>query len=108
MGAAPSTGDLIFWSGAYKRLIVGNEKGEFVPGECGVQGRVPKSQKSTTDPVRIVVSDSHDLAYEYSKGTLQLETKEGKHQNIERGILRVWQKVAGEWKEAAVFARPYD
>ena len=69
---------------------------------------LPGSQKGKTDVQRIVIADSKDLAYEYSKFTLTFDTKDGKHFNFDGGTLRVWQKQGGEWKIAAMFLRPYD
>jgi hypothetical protein len=107
--AALSLPDASFWSGAYKRPMVGADKGQAIGGEGGIEDRVPESEKTKTEPMRIVVSDSHDLAYEYSKSALEFTTKKsGKHINFDDGILRVWQKQGGVWKEAAMFAFPYD
>jgi ketosteroid isomerase-like protein len=101
--------DRIFWSGATKRPTVGSVKGEpYATGGDSADGRVPGSQKTKTEVMRIVVADSHDLAYEYSKSTLDFDLKSGKHVSFDTGLLRVWQKQAGEWKEAATFVRPYD
>jgi len=100
--------DRIVWTGAYKRPIVGNEKGEYTGGPTSVPNRVPGTQKTKTEVLRIVVADSRDLAYEYSKGTVEYDLRSGEHIRFDRGILRVWQKQNGEWKEAAQFARPWD
>lgn len=105
----PRLANVIFWSGAYKRPFAAPEKGEpFSATDTAVQDRVPGSQKSKTEPLRIVIADSHDLAYEYSKSILEFDMKSGRHVNLNTGILRVWQKEGGEWKIAANFARPYD
>ena len=101
----PRLPDAIFWSGAYKRPIVGSEKG-ILGDPSNVENRV--SQTSKTAPQRIVVADSRDLAYEYSTGTLEYDLKNGQHKKTERALLRVWQKQNGEWKQAAVFLRPFD
>jgi ketosteroid isomerase-like protein len=67
------------------------------------------STKVKTEPIRFVSSDSHDLAYEYSKYNLEYTTaKNSKHIQFDGGLLRVWQKQDGQWKEAAVFMHPYD
>ncbi|HYA17917.1 MAG TPA: hypothetical protein VEF06_10645 [Bryobacteraceae bacterium] len=104
----PRLADHIFWSGAYRRPTVGNEKAEPSVGPGSIENRVPSSQKSTTQPIRIVVADSRDLAYEYSKSTLEYDLKAGGHFKADTGLLRVWQKQDGTWKEAAIFVRPYD
>jgi hypothetical protein len=100
--------DHVFWSGAYRRPTVGNERSEPTGGPASLPNRVPGSQKSTTVPIRIVVADSRDLAYEYSRTTIEYDLKTGEHRKIDTGVLRVWQKVGGEWREAASFERPYD
>jgi hypothetical protein len=105
---APRLADGIFWSGAFKRPFIAPEKGEPFGGPFTVQDRVPGSQKSKTQPIRIVIADSRDLAYEYSKGTLEYDMKNGQHRSLDHGILRVWQKQGGDWKIAATFMRPYD
>jgi ketosteroid isomerase-like protein len=108
--AGTSLPDAIFWSGAYKKPMIGSiDKGQAGTDEGSISDRVPGSQKIKTEPIRIVVSDSHDLAYEYSKYTLEFTTKKsGKHYSFDGGVLRVWQKQGGQWKQAAMFARPYD
>jgi ketosteroid isomerase-like protein len=105
----PRTPDNIFWSGAYKRPIVAPEKGQPFTGRGGtIEDRVPRSQKTSTEVIRIVVADSGDLAYEYSKSTLEFDLKNGNHVKFDTGLLRVWQKQDGAWKQAAFFVRPYD
>jgi hypothetical protein len=101
--------DRIFWSGAYKRPRIAPEKGDprtDVAG--GMPDRVPGTQKSKTDVIRIVIADSRDLAYEYSKATADFDVKSGGHMSFETGALRVWQKQGGEWKVAANFDFRYD
>ena len=104
----PHLPDQIFWSGAYKRPFIYPEKGEPFSGQNAVPDRVPNSQKLKTSPIRIVIADSHDLAYEYSKTTLEFDMKNGQHRSFDTGSLRVWQKQGGEWEIAAMFVRPYD
>jgi len=99
----PRMSNAVFWSGAYKKPIIGSEKGESTSNEK----RVPGSQKIQTQPLRIVFADSQDLAYEYSKFTLEFAIEAGKHVKFDGGLLRVWQKQNGEWKQAAAFMRPY-
>jgi hypothetical protein len=101
--------DQVFWSGAYKRPIVRPQRPEPHTGRPGaIENRVPESMKSKTEPIRIVISESGDLAYEYSKSTLEFDMKTGGHMVLETGTLRVWQKRDGEWKSAAHFNFPYD
>jgi len=104
----PVMQDMVFWSGAFKKPTVGNEKGEPRSVPRGIEQRVPGSEKHKTEVIRIVVADSHDLAYEYSKSTIEFDLKSGEHTSFDSGVLRVWQKDGGEWKTAAMFARPYE
>jgi ketosteroid isomerase-like protein len=104
----PHLPDVILWNAVYKRPTVGNEKREPFSGPTAVENRVPGSQKVKTEPIRIVIADSRDLAYEYSKGTVEFDLKSGEHVSFDRGLLRVWQKQGGDWKVAAAFYRPYD
>jgi hypothetical protein len=106
--ATPRLSDRVFWSNAYKRPTMGDEKGIPSPGSTSVPDRVSGSQRSKTEPIKIAVADSHDLAYEYSKSNLQFDMKSGQHVTLETGILRVWQKEGGQWKLAASFSRPLD
>ncbi len=107
-GRPPVLPDAVFWSGAYKRPTVGDEKPEPFGTQTSITNRVPGSQRTTTSVIRIVISDSGDLAYEYSKGTLDFDIKSGEHFHADTGLLRVWQKEDGQWKVAAQFVRPYD
>jgi ketosteroid isomerase-like protein len=87
--------------------MVGDEK-EELRSTSSVPNRVPGHTTIRTEPLRIVIADSRDLAYEYGKVVTEFDLKSGEHVKLEAGLLRVWQKQAGEWKEAAVFTRPYD
>jgi ketosteroid isomerase-like protein len=107
-GAVPHLADQIFWSSAFKRPVMGSEKGVPVANSTSAPDRVPGSQRSRTEPLKIVISDSHDLAYEYSKSNLQFDMKSGQHIRLETGQLRIWQKEGGEWKIAAMFSRRFD
>jgi hypothetical protein len=100
--------DDVFWSGAYKRPVVGSQAAEPIGGERSPANRVPGSQRNKTEVIKIIVADSGDLAYEYSSGTLEFDLKSGQHTKMEEGILRVWQKQNGNWKVAAFFVQPYD
>jgi len=98
--------DLVFWSSAYQRPTVGNERGiESKDIQVPLDSRVAKSQRNKTAVVRIVIAKSGDLAYEYSNGELSFDTKDGRHVSIPQAILRTWQKEGTEWKIAAMFTR---
>jgi hypothetical protein len=107
-GSTMALPDQVFWSGAYKRPVIRPENPTPRTGNRGIENRVPGSQKSKTVPIRIVISDSGDLAYEYSKSTLEFDLKSGGHTVLETGTLRVWQKRDGQWKSAAHFNFAYD
>jgi hypothetical protein len=102
--------DSIFWSGAYKKPVIGirEDKTTQRDGEGSIADRNAATQKLVTTPQRIIVSNSKDLAYEYSTFTIEFDTKAGKHVKFDGAGLRVWQKQGGEWKQAAIFARPFD
>jgi hypothetical protein len=76
-------------------------------GEGGeIQDRVPGSQKSKTEAMRIVVADSRDLAYEYSKSILEFDMKSGEHVSFDSpSLAKGGRNLEGV---AAVFMRPYD
>jgi hypothetical protein len=92
----PQLADRVIWTGSAKRPMVGDEKEQLL-STSSVPNRVPGHTTIKTEPIRIVIADSRDLAY-----------GSGEHVKLEAGMLRVWQKQDGNWKEAAVFTRPYD
>jgi hypothetical protein len=102
----PRTTDRIFWSGAYKKPVVGDEQPEEIPGPNQPSGRKPGSQRHKTTVVRIEVAKSGDLAYEFSNAVLAFEKAE-KPIQFPTSTLRVWRKEAGQWKVAAQFSRPH-
>ena len=103
----PQLADRVIWTGAEKRPMVGDERGELL-STSSAPNRVPGHTTIRTEPIRIVIAESRDLAYEYGKVTTEYDLKSGEHVKLEAGLLRVWQKQDGDWKEAAVFTRPYD
>ncbi len=103
----PQLEDRVIWTGSAKRPMVGDEKEQLLSASS-VLNRVPGHTTIKTEPIRIVIAESRDLAYEYGKVTTEFDLKSGEHVKLEAGLLRVWQKQDGNWKEAAVFTRPYD
>ena len=103
----PRTADVVLWSGAFQRPTVGAERGVEIPTDRAPSLRVPGSQRTTTKSLRIEVAKSGDLAYEFSDATLTFDLKNGRKENLDTSILRVWKKEAGQWKIAAMFARPH-
>ena len=113
--SVPSTDDRILWSGEFKRPIVGSQKREEIPPDqqpsARVPGapstRVPFSRRRVTTPVRVEIARSGDLAYEFSNSELSFGLQNGEREAIPSSVLRVWKKDAGQWKIAAMFARPH-
>jgi len=106
--APPRTQDRIFWSAAYRRPVVGNERGEEIPRERQPSNRIPGSQRTNTTIRRIEIAKSGDLAYEFSDSELSFEVKGGKRVSLPTSSLRVWRKEAGQWRVAAHFAMTHD
>jgi ketosteroid isomerase-like protein len=104
-GAAKQTDDVIFVSGAYARPVVGRrEEVQPLPGAKMEQRR---NVKSDIRVQRIEVAQAGDLAYEYSDFTQSYDRADTTvHTSFEGSVLRVWKKVDGEWRIAAMFARP--
>ena len=115
------TDDVIFWSGDFKQPTVGSQnwlKGEALPPDrrsssARVPGapsaRVSGSRRRVTTPVRIEIATSGDLAYEFSNSELVFDLQNGEREAaIPASVLRVWKKDGGQWKIAAMFARPHD
>lgn len=111
------TDDEIFWTGEFKRPTVGSQKREALPADqrpssARVPGspsaRVPGSRRRVTTPVRIEIAKSGDLAYEFSNSELSFDLKNGEREAaIPSSVLRVWKKDGGQWRIAAMFARPH-
>jgi ketosteroid isomerase-like protein len=102
-----STDDAVFWNGALKRPIIGHQKGDEFPGH---ELSKRSNMKFQPDIQRIDVAASGDLAYEFSFETLEFDQAgtPPKHIAFKTGLLRVWKKVNGEWRIAALFVRPLD
>ena len=108
MTRVPYTSDAIGWTGAIQKpVMIGREKGVPTTNERGLANRVPGSQRLEMHPVRIVVSEAADMAYEYSTGTINFDLKSGQHVELQTSELRVWQKDNGQWKVAAFFQHPH-
>lgn len=96
----PHTADSIFWSGAYRRPIVGGQdKPEQISDLATRTG-----ERTKTTVRRIDVSQSGDLAYEFSDIELTLLPQE---RTFPTSLLRAWKKVNGLWHAVAHFQRPH-
>ena len=108
------TDDEILWTGEFKRPTAGSQKREPVPADRQPSARVPGSpsrvlgsRRRVTTPVRIEIAKSGDLAYEFSNSELRFDLENGELDAIPLSVLRVWKKDGGQWKIAAMFARPH-
>ena len=102
----PFTSDSVFWSGAYPRPRVGQERVKPFEGEAMEQRR---NEKAITRIVRLEVAAAGDMAYEFFNFTLSFDRVDTKqHTSFTGSGLRVWKKVGWEWQIAAAFMRPDD
>ncbi len=99
------TDDSIFSSGAMPRPVIGVEARKKMGAELNAK-RLNQTRKC--EIVRLVVSESGDMAYEFSNFTMGFDTPERKHVSITGSFLRVWRKVNGEWMVEALSARPHE
>ena len=95
------TEDSIFVSGAYPRPTIGRAAQK---AEGPSKDRSNKSRKG--EVVRLVISQSGDMAEEFGNFTLSFDQPDKKHISFDGSYLRVWRKIKGEWLEDAFFARP--
>src|ERR1022692_205203 len=95
------TEDSIFVSGAYPRPAIGRaaQKAEF-------RGKDRSNESRKGEVVRLVISQSGDMAEEFGNFTLSFDRPDKKHISFDGSYLRVWRKIKGEWLEDAYFARP--
>ncbi len=114
--AVAHTDDTIYWTGPFKRPSVGSEERDPLPPDLqpssapppGAPERVLGSRRRVTTPVRIEIAKSGDLAYEFSHSEVRFDLKNGEREAATpASVLRVWKKEAGQWKIAAIFARPH-
>jgi len=95
------TEDSIFISGAYPRPMIGRAVQEALGSR---KDRSNESRKG--ELVRLVISQSGDMAEEFGNFTLSFDQPDKTHISFDGSYLRVWRKIRGEWLEDAYFARP--
>ena len=95
------TEDCIFVSGAFPRPMIGHAVQEALGSR---KDRSNESRKG--EVVRLVSSQSGDMAEEFGNFTLSFDQPDKKHISFNGSYLRVWRKINGEWLEDAFFARP--
>ena len=92
--------DSVYWTGASsKPLTKETDKPDLV-----APNRRNDVFKTTVQ--RVEVSQSADMAYEYSTFSVAYDDDRG-HTAGNGALLRVWKKDGGTWKIAAQFQRPY-
>jgi ketosteroid isomerase-like protein len=92
--------DAVVWTGASsKPLTKESDKPDLV-----APNRRNDVFKTTVQ--RIEVSQSADMAYEYSTFSVSYDDDRG-HTEGTGALLRVWKKDGGTWKIAVQFQRPY-
>ena len=95
------TEDSIYVSGAFPRPLIGHAVEEALGSR---KDRSNESRKG--EVVRLVISQSGDMAEEFGNFTLSFDQPNEKHISFDGSYLRVWRKINGEWLEDAFFARP--
>ena len=95
------TEDSIFVSGAFPHPMIGHAVEEALGSR---NDRSNESRKG--EVVRLVISQSGDMAEEFGNFTLSFDQPDKKHISFDGSYLRVWRKINGEWLEDAFFARP--
>ena len=96
------TDDSIFVSGAYSRPMIGRAAQEA----AGLPTRDRSNVSRKSDVVRLVISQSGDMAEEFGNFAMSFDQPDKKHISFDGSYLRVWRKIKGEWLEDAFFARP--
>jgi hypothetical protein len=107
----PRTSDRIFWSGAYPMPIVGERFWDGSEVRSNPSSRVDQRRNTTetSEVLRLEISASGDMAYEFANGVISYEIADPDEKvSFSTSFLRVWKKEDGQWKEAAIFARPHD
>jgi len=95
------TEDSIFVSGAFPHPMIGHAVEEALGSR---KDRSNESRKG--EVVRLVISQSGDMAEEFGNFTLSFDQPDKTHISFDGSYLRVWHKIRGEWLEDAYFARP--
>ena len=95
------TEDCIVVTGAYPRPVIGRAAFEQAQSLLLRTNRLIKDEI-----VRLVVSQSADMAEEFGNFTMSYDEPNKKHISFNGSYLRIWRKVNGDWLADAFFARP--
>ena len=100
------TEEAIFVSGAYPRPMIGRQEREANKQRRDEINKSRPNQETKYDVVRLVVSQSGDMAYEYGNHTISYDGPDKKRTGFSGSYLRVWRKMNDNWLVDASFARP--
>lgn len=104
--AIETTEDAIYVTGPLPRPAIGKkDREQFKPIQDEIAKNRP-NQKRESEIVRLVVSESKDMAYEFGNHKITWDAPDKSRTGFEGSYLRVWRKVGGVWKVDAFFARP--
>ena len=103
MAVLPGVRGAVFWSGAYKAPVMGDERPVEIDSPRQPANRVSSRTKVTVK--KLEVSGGGDMAWEYSDGQLSYELKDGTNGTFRNATLRVWRKVDGAWRVVAHFSQ---
>src|SRR5438552_9847247 len=95
------TEDSIFVSGAFPHPMIGHAVEEALGSR---KDRSNESRKG--EVVRLVISQSGDMAEEFGNFRLSFDQPDKKHISFDVSYLRVRRTIMREWLEDALFARP--
>lgn len=104
--AIETTDNAIFVSGPLPRPAIGKkDREQFKPIIDEIAKNRP-NQKRESEIVRLVVSESKDMAYEFGNHKISWDAPDKSRTGFEGSYLRVWRKIGDVWKVDAFFARP--
>ena len=100
------TDDAIFVSGAFPRPIIGKQQAQAAEPKWKEMAKSRPNQSQKNEVVRLVVSQSGDMAEEFGNFTVSYDKPDKTRTSFNGSYLRVWRKMGGEWQVDAFFARP--
>jgi hypothetical protein len=104
----PRANSDIFWSGAYPKPIL-SRADTTVKAIQAARMSTRRNEHATHETVRLDVSSSGDMAYEFYNFTLAFDRADtNEHVSFPGSGLRVWKKVNGRWEIVADMLRPWE
>ena len=99
------TEDAIIWQGGFVRPFRISEKNRDELRHPPTRNL--ENVKIATTIETLQFSEAGDMAYEYSTSQVSYDrTDDKRHVDVVAPSLRVWRKMQGQWKIAAVFSHP--